>query len=96
MTREKNKFEVISDRRTVWANDAHGTCLARFGPFGVDIHVDHAAQMRGEPQCLDCTHHKPDISAWRTFQTLVRRYHGIGIGDDHMPTYIREELYKKT
>lgn len=85
-------FEVVSDGRTVWVNGADGMCLGRFGPVGIDIHRDFAAQARGESECLACTHEKPDIKAWRQFQILMRRHYAVGIGDDHMPRFVREEL----
>ena len=87
--------ETISDGRTVWVNGADGMCLARFGRAGIDVHRNFAAQASGEPECLACTHEPTHLADWRRFQILTRRHHGIGVGDEHMPGYIREELNGK-
>lgn len=86
--------EVASDGQTVWVNSGTGMCLARFGPYGIDVHRDFEDQRRTGEQCLACTHERTTLKDWWSFQTLTRRYHGIVVGDDHMPRLIREELMR--
>lgn len=80
--------QVISDERSVWVNAANGECLARFGPFGVDVHRTLAEQNEGMPECLACTHGPTTEEDWALFQTETMRHHSVSIDDSHKPTYL--------
>lgn len=84
--------QVTSNGRTVWATAADGSCVGRFSEFGIDLHRTVSAQMRGEPECLDCTHELPHLAEWRRFQTGAQQHHAITIADKHMPRFIRKEI----
>lgn len=81
--------QVHGDGRTVWVHGLDGSCIGRFSRFGIDVHRTVAAQVRGEPQCLDCTHGKPDLAGWRRFQDGMRRHYGVNVGDEHMPGFLQ-------
>lgn len=86
--------EIISDGRTVWVNGENGMCLARFNQFGIDVHTDFDGQIKTGISCLACTHEKPGLTEWRSFQVLTRRFHGISIEDEHMPSFVRQEFMR--
>jgi hypothetical protein len=83
---------VETDGQTVWVNASDGSCVARFGVMGIDIHTSISAQMSGASQCLDCTHGKTSLKDWRTFQVGMRRHYSVGVDDQWMPARIRKEL----
>jgi len=85
------KSQITADGRTVWVNSFDGS-LGRFSRFGVDVHTLITAQMNGAPQCLACTHERPNLADWRRFQTLMRQYYNVRVGDRHMPDFIRAEM----
>lgn len=60
-------FEVETDGRTVWVSGSNGECVGRFSKYGVDVHRDYEAQIKGEPQCLDCCHDLPFDESWVRF-----------------------------
>jgi hypothetical protein len=80
-----NAVEIISDGRTVWINESAGMCIGRFSARGIDIHQGAAAQLRGEPQCLDCAHGLPFDEAWERFKTSIHHHHGVVIDDAYKP-----------
>lgn len=83
--------QVESDGRTVWVNAGDGSCIGRFSRFGIDVHRTASAQMRGESECLDCTHALPDPAGWKRFQEGMRLHHGVDVGDEHMPKFLQAE-----
>jgi hypothetical protein len=85
--------EITSDGHTVWVNAVDGMCVARFGRYGIDVHRDYEGQKQSG-QCLACTAGLTTLRDWRAFQILMRRHYSIGIGDEHMPIYIRSEALK--
>ena len=85
------KAETLSDGKTVWVNAPDGSCIGRFSRFGIDVHRTASDQMRDAPECLDCTHGRPRLAEWRRFQIGMRRHHAVGVGDEHMPAFIRAE-----
>jgi len=78
---------IDSDGFTCWVNSA-GYCIGRFGRMGIDIHRPPTEQARSE--CLFCTHERPDRAAWETFKAEMKRHYAIDVGDEHMPTRLRE------
>jgi hypothetical protein len=78
---------VRSDGATVWVDDPSGGCLARFGRLGIDIHKDGAAQARGEPACLYCTHEARP--SWPEFVAKVLELHGVTVEESHRPAWVR-------
>jgi hypothetical protein len=85
--------QVTSDGLSVWINAADGMCIARFGRMGIDVHRDYEGQQK-LGKCLECSAGPTSLRDWRAFQTLVRRHYGVGVGDEHMPIFIREELMR--
>ncbi|MDG3444613.1 hypothetical protein [Nitrospirillum amazonense] len=80
--------EILSDGVSVWVNAPTGECIARFGRGGVDVHRTVADQVAGMPECLACTHHRPDAAAWAMFVRETARHHGVVIADKHTPRWI--------
>lgn len=82
--------EITSDGTCVWVNAADGSCIARFGRQGTDVHKDVASMLLGEGQCLDCCPHTGDLDAdWAYFTASVMRHYGIAVGDEHKPHRVR-------
>lgn len=92
MTERQGKTTIETDGKTVWVHGSDGSCIARFGIWGIDIHTSVSAQMAGANQCLDCTHAKTHLSDWRWFQIAMRRHCAIGVDDQYMPDRIRSEM----
>lgn len=85
---EKHEAEVWGDGRTVWVNSGTtGACLGRFGPTGIDIHHDIDLQRNGG-ECLDCTHHTPDLADWRRFVDGMKKHYGIDVSDNYRPRWL--------
>lgn len=81
--------EVSSDGRTVWVNDKTGCNVGRFAWAGIDVH--HSAQRQVElgQQCLDCKKGPTNMDDWLSFQAAMRLHHGVIVGDEHMPNFLR-------
>ncbi len=75
-------YEVTTDERTVWVNDAGGT-IGRFGPMGVDVHNKTCEVLAGRELCADCTT-TPD---WSRFVASMLATHGITIPEDFRPEW---------
>lgn len=88
-TLERGKFEVSTDKRVVWVNGADGTCLGRFGLWGIDIH-NELRHMAEKGQCLDCTHSKPTLADWRRFVEGMKNHHGVEVSDEYRPRWVKE------
>jgi hypothetical protein len=84
-------YEIQTNGTTVWINARTGECLGRFGPRGIDVHRTVAAQVAGEPECLDCTHTKPTRVDWQRFVAAMAMHHGIGVPDSAMPGWLARE-----
>jgi hypothetical protein len=79
-------FQVDGDGRTVWVNDNEGTCVARFGRMGIDVHRSYQAQLDGEGQCLDCGAHTGDIDVdWARFIASMQKHYGLTVPDRFKP-----------
>ncbi|MCZ8254489.1 MAG: hypothetical protein O9327_02255 [Polaromonas sp.] len=75
-------YEVqVSDcGRTLWVHAADGSTVGRFSTvFGMDVHTAVTQQLAGAPQCLKCTHTRPNRADWETFRSLMREHYGVGI-----------------
>lgn len=74
-------YEVASDGRTVWVNNAHGS-IARFvvrdGSY--EVHKDVAEQIESGTSCLVCTSQGQPVG-WSSFLDALGRCYGI----DFMP-----------
>lgn len=79
------KAEIISNGLTVWVNEATGMCIGRFSSRGVDVHRDAESQLRGDAQCLDCTHDLPFDESWDRFVESMFKHHGITIPTELKP-----------
>jgi hypothetical protein len=77
--------EITSDGRAVWINDASGMCIGRFSARGVDVHRGADAQLRGEPQCLDCIHDLPFDESWDRFVGSMLKHHGVTVAAGFKP-----------
>lgn len=84
--------EIITDGRTVWVNASDGSCIARFGLMGIDIHTSVPAQMSGASQCLACTHGQTSLKDWRAFQLGMRQHYEIDVADAWMPARFMSEV----
>lgn len=86
---EGTDYEVLSDGKTVWINAADGSSIGRFSRFGIDVHKTLENQMKGEGQCLDCTHSKPSIQDWERFRTAMKSHHAVEVEECHMPDFLK-------
>lgn len=78
--------EIVSDGRTVWVNDATGSCVGRFGPMGVDVH-NAVAEQSVKGQCHYCTHERPTGAEWDRFVDLMRVRHNVDV-TPHRPKWL--------
>lgn len=74
--------EITTNGATVWINGPDGMCIGRYKPGMMDVHRDSAAQLRGEPQCLDCSH--GDVG-WSDFTAAMSVHHGVVVPDKFRP-----------
>ena len=82
-------YEICLDQRRdrLWINADDGSAIARFNTrSGVDVHNTVSEQMNGAPECLWCTHGKPDLSTWQDFIKAVEDNFGIKVPDDAIDT----------
>lgn len=72
--------QVSADGRTVWVHASDGSTVGRFSAiFGMDVHRTVTEQLKGEGQCLHCTHERPTQSQWEEFCHLMMEHHGIAV-----------------
>lgn len=83
-----NNFEIKTDGRTVWVNGMHG-CIGRFGRGGIDVHKTAAEQVESGTQCLLCTHGRPMLADWETFQAAMLKFYGTEIANTLMPGWVK-------
>lgn len=85
-------YQVLSDGRTVWVNEATGSAVARVSCFGdlvmIDVHRP-LAQQCDQGECLDCRHDLTNAAAWEYFVASVRRHFGLQIPATHRPRWAR-------
>ena len=84
----KIEHEVTWDGRTVWVNSGNdGSNIARFTPFGVDVHTTATEQMVGTGQCHACTSEPNGTTreSWDLFVAKVREHHSIEVPIKAMP-----------
>ncbi len=86
----RGQYQVLSDGRTVWVNEASGGAVARLGSFGdiamVDVHRP-LAQQCAEGECLDCRHDLAGAEAWDYFKGSVLKHFGLTIAERHRPRW---------
>ena len=82
------KCEINYDGTTVWVNGENGDCLARFGRLGIDIHHSARDQIAGQPQCLSCTHTKPDGKDWENFKLDMAALYHVEIPEEARPNWL--------
>lgn len=78
-------YELCLDHRRdrLWINADDGSAIARFNTrSGVDVHNTASEQIKGAPECLWCTHEKPDISTWQGFIKAMEDNFGIKVPHD--------------
>ena len=79
-------FQILSDDRTVWVNDDHGSAVGRFSATGVDVHVSAEEQMERGQQCLDCVAGEPfkppRRSLWERFRASMLFFYGVEVPGD--------------
>lgn len=75
-------FEIITDGRTVWINNA--VLLGRFSRMGIDVHV-HGRCLEGSCFPGPCY-----LSHWQQFKELMQKHHNIEVEDKYMPHFLRE------
>jgi len=78
-------YEICTDElgRRLWINSEDGSAVARFNTqTGVDVHNTVTDQLAGEPECLWCTHGKPDHKTWQKFIQKVKELFGLTLPSD--------------
>jgi hypothetical protein len=80
--------EVITDGITVWVNGA-GSCLARFGVNGIDIHKALSKRVKSGSECLFCTHATTTKEDWDLFVVKMLDLYKIPIRDRFLPKRFR-------
>lgn len=78
-------YEICTDPlgTRLWINADDGSAVARFNTTsGVDVHNTVTDQLNGAPECLWCTHGKPDYRTWQDFIAKVRDQFGLTISVD--------------
>ena len=91
MMREKIEvggYELSWSLSHVWINGADGCSVARFSPFGIDIHKSAASQVATGVACLVCTHGKPTPDEWDHFLVLVKDRFGVVIPPRARPAWL--------
>lgn len=77
---EEHEVQVSDCGNTVWVHAHDGSTVGRFSKrFGMDVHNTISDQLMGQPQCLHCTHEKPNHSDWVTFCKLMQEHYGIAV-----------------
>ena len=61
------EIQVSSSRDVMWIHSSLGETVGRFGKMGIDIHNTIESQLKGESQCLFCTHTKTNYKDWLLF-----------------------------
>jgi len=84
------RYGIDSDGRTVWVNAHDGSCIGRFSKFGVDVHRTAEDQLKGMPQCLDCGKEETPRASWDRFVHSMMVHHGVVVGAEHMPDFVRD------
>lgn len=79
------RHQLETDGITVWVTDHEGTCIARFGRLGIDIHHNREGQIDTGSQCLHCTHEPTTEEDWHIFVAEVQKHHGVKVSRKFMP-----------
>lgn len=83
------KHQIESDGKTVWINAEDGSCIARFGRMGIDIHRTMEAQLSGKPQCLMCTHGITGVAEWEQFTEAMKDLYNIKVDEKYRPERLK-------
>lgn len=82
--------QIDTDGTTVWINSTiDGSCIARFGRMGIDIHMSFSAQRETGVECLQCTHGETTAQDWETFKAGMLTHYKIVVTDKHKPKRFR-------
>lgn len=93
--KDGRNYEMLSDQfgRRFWINADDGSAVARFNTStGVDLHNTATAQMEGAPECLWCTHGKPDLKTWIEFIKQVKVTYGVHVPEDAIDIRLLNKL----
>ena len=77
-THLRKPVEAFGDGWSVWVNDTDGTCLARFGRFGIDIHKDTEGKQYGRPTSKD----------WEEFLKVMVDVYDIIVPEKLRPSFL--------
>ena len=83
----QNDYQVLySDcGNRVWVNAIDGSCVARYNKrTGIDIHTTATQQLKGESECMYCTHTHATVEDWRVFCAKINTLFGIEIDKEFM------------
>lgn len=84
---EEPAWEIMVSHcgRTAWVSGGDGSTIGRFSKtFGVDVHRTATEQMRGEGECLLCTHEPAGPLEWDLFREALLRHYAINVPKDAM------------
>lgn len=71
--------QYCNSKLKLWVHSENET-VARFDVrFGMDIHCSLEEQLSGKPQCLYCTHEKPNKQDFNTFCKKVKELFNVKI-----------------
>jgi hypothetical protein len=82
---EEAAWEIMVSHcgRTAWVSGADGSMIGRFSKvFGVDVHRTATEQMRGEGECLFCTHVPAGPVEWDLFRQALLKHYDINVPKD--------------
>lgn len=85
VARDGRQYEICLDAlgRRLWINADDGSAIARFNTAtGVDVHNTASDQIAGAPECLWCTHGRPDYQTWQGFVESVNEHFGVLLSID--------------
>lgn len=82
---DEDRVQVSADGKTVWVHADDGSTVGRFSRvFGMDVHTTVTEQLKGEGQCLRCTHVAPGLGEWIEFCDLIAKRYGIEVDRNAM------------
>lgn len=82
ITQKKGQYEITTDCKTVWVNEAYFGAVGRFGKNRMDVHS------RKNDSCVDCGEHDNSGAAWELFKKSMQQHHGVIISDTFKPAWI--------
>lgn len=76
------ELQVSLTKDRVWIHASDGSTVARFGPWGIDLHNTVSEQLNGAPECRLCTHGPVDAAAWHLFCEKAKEFWGVSVPYD--------------